>query len=184
MNQTLKKTKYVLAPPREGEILEGTVVFKDNKSLIIDLKPFGTGIIRGKEYKSAKEQIKKIKVGDKISVKLIELENEDGLKELSIKEVDEEMFWRDIEEKKEKNKFFKVEISGANQGGLLVNLKYAVAFLPSSQLLPEHYPKVEGGDKQEILKHLLMFKNKTLKVRILHFNKRENKIILTEKAKN
>lgn len=179
----MKKTKNLLSPPSVGSMVEGKVISKEKGQVLVDLSPFGTGIIYGKEFSQAKEEIKKINVGDKILAKIIELENEDGFKEISLKEVSEYLFWEKIKEKKEKNEALSVRISGANRGGLLVNMGEVLAFLPVSQLSSSHYPKVKDGDKEKILSELQKLIGKTLKTRILHLSQEENKIILSERLK-
>jgi len=183
MKQNIKKTKNLLSPPSTGSIVEGKVISKEKGTLIIDLGAFGTGIIYGKEFYEAKEDIKKLNIGDKILAKITELENEDGFRELSLKEVSKYLFWEKIKEKNEKNETIEVKISGANKGGLLVNMEGILAFLPVSQLSALHYPKVKDGDKQEILSQLQKLIGKTLKTKILHLSQKENKIILSERRK-
>jgi len=183
MKQNIKKTKNLLSPPSIGSIVEGKVINKEKGQVLIDLGALGTGIIYGKEFYEAKEDIKKLNIGNKILAKIIELENEDGFRELSLKEVSKYLLWEKIKEKKEKNEIIEVKISGANRGGLLVNMEGILAFLPVSQLSALHYPKVKDGDKQEILSQLQKLIGKTLKTKILHLSQKENKIILSERIK-
>ncbi|MEK7109046.1 MAG: hypothetical protein AAB919_01250, partial [Patescibacteria group bacterium] len=46
-------------PPKEGDIIEGKVLALDRARLYIDLPPFGTGVIYGREYMNAREVIKR-----------------------------------------------------------------------------------------------------------------------------
>ena len=55
-------------------------------------------------------------------------------------------------------------------------------FLPVSQLSAENYPRVSGADKDEILHRLTSLVGKPLTVRVLDANRRESKLILSEKA--
>jgi small subunit ribosomal protein S1 len=50
-----------------------------------------------------------------------------------------------------------------------------------SQLAAEHYPRVSDADKDEILTKLNSLVNKTLRVRILDVNRKDNKLIFSEK---
>jgi ribosomal protein S1 len=67
-----------ITPPSVSDIIEGTVIAIDRAGVFIDLPPFGTGIIYGREYIVARDVIKKISVGDKVSAKIVELRNADG----------------------------------------------------------------------------------------------------------
>ena len=55
--------------------------------------------------------------------------------------------------------------------------------MPVSQLSSQNYPHVEGGDKEEILKILKKFVGQTILVKVIDFDQRNQKIILSEKAK-
>ena len=74
------------------------------------------------------------------------------------------------------------KVQQANKGGLLLQVEALSGFLPVSQLNPDHYPRVPGGDKSRILEHLKQFIGQTLKVRVYDVNPDEEKLILSEKA--
>src|SRR3989338_898530 len=174
----------VISPsPSVGSIVEGKVVAKDRSSLFLDLGPQGTGIIFGKEFYLAKETIKALNIGDTVHAKIVELENDDGYRELSMQDATKDMGWQQLREMKEKAEIIKVKITGVNKGGLLTNINNIPAFLPVSQLSAENYPRVEDADKAKILKELQKFIGKTLEVKVLDLLAEENKLILSEKAK-
>jgi len=170
-------------PPKVGEIVEGRVTGKGKSSLFLDLGGFKTGIIYGKEYQDSKENLKKLKMGDSLFAKIIDLETEEGYVELSLSQAGRELAWETLRQKKEKGETLKVKILGANKGGLLTEISGIAAFLPVSQLSPEHYPKVEGGDSLKILRELQRLIGKELEVKIFDLSQKEEKIILSEKAK-
>ncbi|MBU3934366.1 S1 RNA-binding domain-containing protein [Patescibacteria group bacterium] len=184
MEQNAVKNNDALAQISRGSIIEGTVVGKDRSSLFVDLGINGNGIIYGREFYEAKRIIKDLKIGDKIYAKVTDLENENGYKELSLKEATKQIGWQKLRDIKEKGDIFKVKISGVNKGGLLTTVEDIAAFLPVSQLAPEHYPRVADADKQKILKELQKFIGQTLEVKILDLLAEENKLILSEKAKS
>jgi len=184
--KTLKKKLTQNIPisiPKIGEIVKGKVIDKGRASVFLDLGAFGTGIIYGKEFYEAKEQLRNIKVGDEIFAKIIELENEEGYIELSLSKAGREIAWEKLSEKKINDETLKVKILGANKGGLLTEVLGITAFLPVSQLSSKNYPKVEDGDTQKILKHLQKFVGKEMEVKVLDLDPNEEKLILSEKAK-
>ena len=180
----IKKYKDATSPLQIGATIEGKVVARDRSSLFIDLGIYGTGIIYGREFYGAKDIIKNLKIGDKVFAKILELENEDGYSELSLRDATKEISWQKLKELKDKGEILNVKITGVNKGGLLTALDGIQAFLPVSQLAPEHYPRVADADKQKILKELHKFVGKTLEVKILDLLAQENKLILSEKAKS
>lgn len=167
-----------------GSTVQGTIVARDRSSLFVDLGINGTGTIYGREFYAAKDTIKNLQIGDKIFAKVVELENDEGYRELSLKDAAKEISWQKLKNLKEAEQILNVRISGVNKGGLLTTLEGIQAFLPVSQLAPEHYPRVTDADKQKILKELQKFIGKTLEIKILDLSAEENKLILSEKAKS
>lgn len=182
MKKILKKNDLP-NPPKVSDIVEGKVIAKESGKLFLDLGPIGTGIIYGKEFYAAKDKIRDLKIGDPIFAKIIDLENEEGYLELSISQASQELAWQALRQKKEKEEKILVKILGVNKGGLLTEVMGIPAFLPVSQLLPEHYPKVENGETTKILKELQKFIGKEMEVKILDLSQKRKQIILSEKAK-
>ena len=186
LHKTMKdvaEKNNLLKPIQIGKIVEGEVVGKARSSIFLDLGTFGTGIIYGREYQEARESLKNLNLGDKIFAKVVDLENEEGYVELSLNQASSELSWDNLREKKEKGEKIMVKITGANKGGLLTEVSNIQAFLPVSQLSAEHYPRVEGAESSRILSKLQNFVGQEMEVKIFDLDPRENKLILSEKAK-
>lgn len=168
--------------PKVGEVIEGRVIKKSARNLYIDLGIWGIGIVYGREFTNAQEIIKNLKSGDPIFAKLVEVENESGFRELSLAEAKEQKSWDLIRELKKTNQAVTTKILSVNRGGLIVEISGIAGFLPVSQLASEHYPRVEGGDKNKILEELSKFVGEEFKIRILDFDVKENKLIVSERA--
>lgn len=167
--------------PKIGDIIKGKALSADKSQIIIDIEGFTTGIVRGREIKNLPEEYGKIKTGDEIQAMVIDLDNENGQMELSLKSAIAAGAWQFIKEKEKSQEIIEIKIKGANKGGLLSNIRGIQAFLPVSQLSPENYPKVEGGDKKKIFKKLRNLIGKTFAVKIIGSNMEEEKVILSEK---
>lgn len=168
--------------PKVGELVEGTVLARRGFKLFVDLGPGGSGIVFGREFLEARETIKNLKPGDKITAKVIELEGEDGYIELSLKDAGQDMVWREAEELMKNKETLTLQALEANKGGLVLEWKKVKGFLPASQLKIGHYPRVEGGDREKILEELRKFVGEKLGVVIIAIDPRENKIIFSEKG--
>jgi len=177
----------LLKPKRVGDIVEGKVIAKESGKLFLDLGPIGTGIIYGREFYEIRDKIKDLKIDDNLFVKIIGLENEEGYIELSSSQAGIELSLETLRQKKEKGEKISVKILKANRGGLISEVMGIAAFLPVSQLMPEHYPKVEKGDTSKILKELQKFIGKELEVKILDLTPQQGtmrkQIILSERIK-
>jgi len=168
---------------KKNDSVEGKIIGTGRSRVFIDLSPFGTGIIFGKEFLKSKNTLKNLKIGDLISAKISELENEDGYIELSLNQAREKEAWEKVKDLKQKKEILKVKIRGANKGGLLTEYEGIQAFIPVSQLAPENYPRIEGADKDKILQELRKFVGKIIEVKVLDFDFKENKLIFSERAK-
>ncbi len=168
--------------PKEGDVIEGEVIALDSNSIYLDLGIFGTGIVMGREIKDGLGATDKIKIGDKVSATVTDLENEDGYIELSIREASIERAWQDLEEKQMNGEVFETKILDANKGGLIVEVNGINGFLPVSQLTNEHYPRVEEGEKSKILEKLRSFIGTEMKVKVLDTDREGEKLIVSEKA--
>src|SRR3990167_7123619 len=63
---------YIPTPPSAGDLVEGTIIAINRGRVYIDLQPFGTGIIYGREYLNAADVLRKANPGDAISAKVID----------------------------------------------------------------------------------------------------------------
>lgn len=170
--------------PEDGALVEGTVIDVDlaRAELYVDLPPFGTGLIYGREFMIARDIIKKINIGDTITAKIVERENERGYVELSLKEARAALVWSEAEELVRNEEVLHLIVKDANKGGLIIDWKGVQGFLPASQLGPEHYPRVEDGDKQKIQDELKKLVGERVDVTILTAVPKEGKLIFTEKG--
>lgn len=167
---------------KAGDIVEGIVISRKGSRLFLDLGPRGgLGIVFGREYYAAQEVIKALNIGDTVSAKVVELDNEEGYIELSLKEAGEERRWIELKNCMESGELVEIPVREANRGGLILELKGVEGFLPASQLSSQHYPRVEGGDKEKIYVELQKLVGTPLKVKVLDVNPAEGKLIFTEK---
>ncbi|KKQ35660.1 MAG: 30S ribosomal protein S1, partial [Candidatus Nomurabacteria bacterium GW2011_GWB1_37_5] len=97
-------------------LVEGPVIEVKRSAVYVDLAPFGTGIIFGREFLAAKDIIKKIKVGDIVKAKVVETENEDGYIELSLKEAKQALVWNEAEEAIKGKGIHDLQVKEANKG--------------------------------------------------------------------
>jgi len=165
-----------------GELIEGDVISIQGTQVFVNLHPHGTGIIYGKEYLTARDMIRVLNAGDSIKAKIVELENEDGYIELSLKEAKQALAWGEAEEALKGGQTLEIIVKEANKGGLMLDCNGISGFLPASQLNSEHYPRVESGDKDAIVNQLKKLIGQKLSVNVLSVNPKEGKLIFSEKG--
>ncbi len=171
-----------MTPPGIGDLVEGPVIALDKGKVYIDLFPYGTGIIYGREFIAVRDILRKVAIGDSVAAKVVDLSNEDGYLELSLKEAKQALVWSEAEKAMKEKKVFEVSVTEANKGGLIINWQGVQGFLPASQLKSEHYPRVMDGDKDRILEELKKLVGGKLTVMVIGATPKDGKLIFSEKG--
>ncbi len=169
-------------PPAMGDLVEGSVIAIEKSSVYIDLPPFGTGIIYGREYLNARDILRRVNIGDSVAAKIVDPENKDGYIELSLKEARQALIWSDAEEIIREKRILELPVKDANKGGLILEWQGIQGFLPASQLKTEHYPRVDDGDKDKIYEELKKLIGTSIPVTIIGATPKEGKLIFSEKS--
>jgi len=170
-----------MTPPGLGDLVEGPVIALGKGKVYIDLFPYGTGIIFGREFIAVRDVLRKVNIGDSVAAKVVELSNEEGYIELSLKEAKQALVWSEAEKAMKEKTIFEVSVTEANKGGLIINWQGVQGFLPASQLKTEHYPRVMDGDKDRILDELKKLVGGKLAVSIIGATPKDGKLIFSEK---
>lgn len=169
-------------PPAVDDVVEGPVVALGRARVFVDLHPFGTGIIYGREYLSARETLKNVHIGDTVTAKVVGSDNTEGYIELSLREARQALIWNEAEIASQKKTVLELPVTDANKGGLIISWNGLQGFLPASQLAPLHYPRVPDGDKDKIFVELKKLIGTRLEVLIITANPKEQKLIFSEKG--
>lgn len=173
-----------IAPPKIGDVVEGPVLGIEKSSVYVNLFPYGSGIIYGREFIAARDIIKKLSIGDNISAKVVDYGHKDGYIELSLKEAKQALVWGEALDAVKEKKIIEVTVQEANKGGLIISWQGIQGFLPASQLKAEHYPRVSDGDKDKILEELKKLVGGKLDVAIISAVPNEGKLIFSEKIQH
>jgi small subunit ribosomal protein S1 len=182
MDKLLNDDKAFSKIPEEGNIVEGTVLSVEKKEVLLDINGVMTGIIRGKELFNESSEFAELKAGDKAEATVIDLDNELGMVELSFRYAGHQKVWTTLEDYRNANTIVTAKVTDANKGGLLVTINGVPGFLPVSQLSPEYYPRIQGGDKNKILEKLKSYVKQEFSVKVLDVNAEQEKLIVSEKA--
>mgnify|MGYP001566834471 FL=1 len=169
--------------PKAGDTMQGIVIEKARNRVFLDLNAFRTGVLYKSEIDASRTNFQDIKKGDTLTVKIMDLEDKNGFVEVSLTEAGLEKAWEEIKALKLSGEPLEVKIVAANRGGLVTQINGVAAFLPVSQLSSGNYPHVEGGDKEEIMKLLKKFVGQSITVKVLDYDQKNGKVILSEKAK-
>lgn len=167
--------------PQVGDIIKGKVITASKSEVTLDFDGIMMGVVRGPELYVEVAEFANLKPGDEVEAAVIEEENENGELELSFRQVGQEKAWEHLRVANKDKSTVMVKIIDANKGGLLARYCQINGFLPVSQLAPENYPRISGGDKSKILEKLKSFVGQEFEVNVMTLNEVENKIIFSEK---
>lgn len=168
--------------PKVGDLISGRVIAVNKAEVRLDIEGYTTGVVRGREFFDESDQYRGLQVGDTVEATVIELENERGEMELSFRFAGHQRAWDQLTNLQRSGATVEVVVAEANKGGLMARVGSVAGFLPVSQLSPEHYPRVPGGDKNKILERLREYVGKPFTVKVLDVHEAEGKLILSEKA--
>lgn len=160
-----------------GDTVTGKVLSVKKHEILVDLGSQGVGLVPRREASFARN----LEIGTEVTASVIDAEMDDGYVLLSLRKAVKDKGWDEIAVKLEAEEVVEVTPFDANRGGLLVEYEGIRGFLPVSQLSAEHYPRVGSADKDEILQRLNSLVGQAIKVRILDANKKDNKLIFSEK---
>jgi len=182
MAQLLVSESAAMAVPQIGQIISGTVISASKKEVLVDLPGYGVGIVRGPQLYREAAEYADLKPGEAIEATVVETESDNGNVELSFRYAGHQKVWDSLAKLRDENTILPAEIVEANRGGLMIKLNKIPGFLPVSQLSPEHYPRVPGGDKNKILEKLKSYVGMKVDVKVITLSPDEEKLIVSEKA--
>src|SRR5688572_26735479 len=162
---------------KAGDVVEGVVTSVRKHEVWIDLGASGVGVVMRREIGHGQVMVEE----QSVVVSVVDPEMDEGHALLSMKRAAKDRGWDELQRLFDNQDIIEVAPYDANRGGLLVELEGIRGFLPVSQLAADHYPRVSGADKDEILQKLNALVSKPLRVRILDANRKENKLIFSEK---
>ena len=99
MKDLLARSDFDL--PKIGQVMTGEVISISKGAVMIDLGSLGTGIVYPGEFYDRPDMQKALKAGQMISAILLDIENEDGYRELSLKRAQMTTAWEDIKQKED-----------------------------------------------------------------------------------
>lgn len=162
---------------KQGDVIEGVITEVKKNELWVDLGAYGIGVVSRREIAGGQN----LEKGATVTVSIVEAETDDGYAILSMRRAAKDKGWDELQRLLDAGDIIEIYPYDANRGGLLIEAEGIRGFLPVSQLAAGNYPRVSGADKDEILQKLNALTNKPMRVRVLDVNKKDNKLIVSEK---
>lgn len=173
---------HVMHVPKVGDVIKGKVISVERNEIHLDIDGMTTGVVRGREMFAESSEYASLKQGQEIDATVVDLENENGEMELSFRIAGYQKAWDTMKKWMKDGLTIKAKILNANKGGLMLQVDALNGFMPVSQLSPDNYPRVAGGDKNRILEKLKEMVGREMEVKVIDVNDVEEKLIVSERA--
>ncbi len=165
LENQIKMYEETMETVRSGNIVEGNIIRVDQTEVLIDIGFKAEGIVPISEFGEDVE----IKVGDKVSVYIVNREGRNGRPYLSKKRADIQKTWQELEEKSKTNEVITGTVAKRVKGGLIVDVNGINTFLPASQVSTKTLPNLDH------------FVGKELDFRIINYNREKENIVISRK---
>ncbi len=173
---------HTMEVPKVGDVIKGKVISVERSGVHLDIEGLTTGVVRGRELFTESSEYANLKVGEEVEATVTDLENENGEMELSFRIAGYQRAWDAMKKLMKEGLAIKAKIVNANKGGLMLQVDALNGFMPVSQLSPDNYPRVAGGDKNRILEKLKEMIGQEIEVKVIDADDKEEKLIVSERA--
>jgi small subunit ribosomal protein S1 len=170
MADLLKKTGYSLRGLKRGQKLNGIVTDLTKKMVTIDIGAKTEGIVIDKEFELAQDMLSGVKIGDTIEAYVYNPENERGQILLSLKQTLLNRRWDYFDDLMKSGQAVSVKGLEVNKGGIIVKVAGVRGFVPSSQFGRQYLGKLDS------------LQNKSFDAKVIEVNRKNNRLIFSEKA--
>ena len=170
MDELLAQTKSFSLGVKKGEMLEGTIISKSSKEVLIDINKKSFGIIANWELSQVKDYIDSLKIGDKIVAQVVNPENDAGYIVLSVRKTSSEQRWVILSDKQKSGEDIEVVGLEVAKGGILVEWQTLRGFIPGTQL------------DSSFSSNPSLLIGKKIKVKVLEVDKAVNRLVVSQKA--
>jgi len=114
----------------EGSIVVGKILELQNNEVLIDIGYKSEGVVPTDEF----SDIESVRIGDEVSVLLVNIEDDDGMVVLSKSKADEKLQWDNVICNYNEDDLITGTVTSMVRGGLIVDIDGVEAFLPGSQI--------------------------------------------------
>ncbi len=169
MADLMKSVNTNFVSPQKGQVLEGTVTKLTSSEILVDVGAKTEALVLEKDNKILKSLLSTLKVGDKVSVYVLNPESDLGNPVVSLRKFNDEKVWEKLEKMRSDKAQIEATVDEATKGGFLLSTKEGITgFLPNSQA-------VFSSNAQGLV-------GKNVNVLVIELNKGLKKIIFSQKA--
>lgn len=169
--EIMEAIENTLVTIKKGDIVKGNILYVTENEIMVNINYKSDGIITKEELSDDPDINPKdlFREGDDVDVYVVRLDDGDGNVVLSIKRIESIKGWEELEEIYENNEKIECKVLTDVKGGLSVLVNKVKGFMPASQISVDY------------VDNLSEYKNKVLTAKIIDFDKKRKRIILSSK---
>lgn len=171
MAEMMEQIEESLKIPRKGSIVKGSIIQVNADVIIVNIGYKSDGVIPRNEVSAdANFDLKaNFKEGDELDVYIVNHDNGEGNVLLSLRKVNVDKDWEELEAIHEKDQPILVRVTESVNGGLIAFYKEIRGFVPASQL------------SDRFVKNLKPYIGQELKVKVIEINKQKKRAVFSHK---
>jgi small subunit ribosomal protein S1 len=181
----IKKYSKQIKMYSSGDIVEGTVIAMDKKFILVDIGAKSEGLIPKEELKYLPEESRNIKIGDKITTTVLQLDSKQGSLILSVKKSSSDKSWDSLIDCYETGETLDVVVMDYLKGGLVVDVNGIKGYVPISHLNRQNFEAFNAamaeGPESETGQTLGGLKGSLMNVKVIEVDPSKNRLVMSEK---
>ncbi|KAB3524947.1 30S ribosomal protein S1 [Alkaliphilus serpentinus] len=172
MQNYMEEIEKSMVRLHRGDIVTGKVINVTDNEIMVNVGYKSDGVIPRDEISNEPNVNPRslANIGDEIKVLVMKLDDGEGNLLLSKKRVDVQKGWDDIEKIHETNALMETKVIEVVKGGLISISRGIRCFIPASQVSDTYVENLEA------------FIGKTFNTKVLEFDRRKNKVVLSRKV--
>jgi small subunit ribosomal protein S1 len=180
MESLLQTESLSVDLPQVGEIRKGTIASLNPTQILVSIGAKSEGVVAGRELEQlSAEEREALKVGQEVSVYVVNPEDSNGNVVLSFKRAQEQMSWENVEKMIADETVIESKIIGFNKGGLIVGVGGLRGFVPASQVSAARRSQTTGDTPEQRWQKMV---GQPISVRIIEVDRERRRLILSERA--
>ncbi len=168
MDQLLKTTQ--IEAVKKGNEIAATIVTLSRKGILFNIGSKAYAALGNREVKEVSTYLPYLKVGGKLTVKVISEESKDGYPVVSMQKFFDQGKWDILKQKKDNEEEIDVICGEYGKGGLFIDFMGIRGVIPKIQLVEKYLNQPEKLNGQKI------------KVKILEVDREKNRLVVSQKA--
>ena len=169
MAELMAKQSGKVTGLHKGETVKGRITKLTSSQILVDIGGKAEATVLEKEKKNMRTILSTLKVGDEVSVSVLNPESDTGIPVVSLRRFLDDIAWKDVEEAEVNKTPVEVTIAEITKGGAVVSTKSGLTgFLPQSHMQFSQNQQLAVG--------------KSIKLNIVELNRKDNRIILSQKS--